>query len=100
MPPIIYLNEISDKEKIFIDLSIYTLWIFYFYEFGSFIREIFLRETNTIKSQKTLAEKEYQTGISTQIPINATYKPSRDKKSYRFSRKISYRNLKLLKVSE
>ena len=53
-----------------------------------------------IKSQKTLAEKEFQTGISTQIPINATYKPSRDKKPYRFSRKISYRNLKLLKVSE
>ncbi len=45
MPPIIYLNEISDKEKIFIDLSIYTLWIFYFYEFYSFLRETFLRET-------------------------------------------------------
>ena len=38
MPPIIYLNEISDKEKLFIDLSIYTLWIFYFYEFGRFLR--------------------------------------------------------------
>lgn len=53
-----------------------------------------------IKSQKTLAEKEYQTGTSTQIPVNATYKPSRDKRSYRFSRKISYKNLKLLKVNE
>ena len=39
MPPIIYLNEISDKEKLFIDLSIYALWIFYFYEFGSFLKE-------------------------------------------------------------
>ena len=50
MPPIIYLNEISDKEKIFIDLSIYTLWIFYFYELYSFLREIILRETIMIKS--------------------------------------------------
>ena len=50
MPPIIYLNEISDKEKIFIDLSIYTLWIFYFYEFYSFLRETIIRETIMIKS--------------------------------------------------
>ena len=42
MPPIIYLNEISDKEKLFINLSIYALWIFYFYEFGSFMKKSFM----------------------------------------------------------
>ena len=45
MPPIIYLNEISDKEKLFINLSIYTLWIFYFYEFGSFMKKSFMRKS-------------------------------------------------------
>jgi len=45
MPPIIYLNEISDKEKLFINLSIYALWIFYFYEFGSFIRNSFMKNS-------------------------------------------------------
>ena len=45
MPPIIYLNEISDKEKLFINLSIYALWIFYFYEFGSFMRNSFMKKS-------------------------------------------------------
>ena len=50
MPPIIYLNEISDKEKLFINLSIYALWIFYFYEFGSFMKKSFMKKSFMKKS--------------------------------------------------
>ena len=40
MPPILYINKISNEEKIFIDILIYSFWLFYFYEFGSFMKEI------------------------------------------------------------
>jgi len=40
MPPISYLNEISDEEKVFMNIALYSFWSYYFYEFGTFILQI------------------------------------------------------------